>query len=36
MIKVVVGLFILGIVMLWAFRRLRKGTRPDLPGAPRT
>jgi hypothetical protein len=35
MIKVVVGLFILGIVLLWALRRLHKGARPDLPGAPR-
>lgn len=34
-IKVVVGLVILGLVLLWAFRRLRKGTRPDLPGAPK-
>jgi hypothetical protein len=33
-IKVVVGLFILGLVLLWAFRRLRRGTRPHLPGAP--
>lgn len=34
-IKVVVGLVILGIVLLWSLRRLRKGSRPDLPGAPR-
>jgi hypothetical protein len=33
-IKVVVGFFILGLVLLWAFRRLRRGARPDLPGAP--
>ena len=33
-IKVVVGLVILGLVLLWAFRRRRKGVRPDLPGAP--
>jgi hypothetical protein len=33
-IKVIVGLFILGLVLLWAFRRLRRGTRPHLPGAP--
>jgi hypothetical protein len=35
-IKVVVGLFILGLVLLWALRRLRRGTRPQLPGAPTT
>ncbi|HEX4747433.1 MAG TPA: hypothetical protein VFU99_11205 [Gaiellaceae bacterium] len=34
-IKVAVGAVILGLVLLWALRRLRKGTRPDLPGAPR-
>jgi hypothetical protein len=34
-IKVVIGLVILGLVLLWALRRLRRGTRPDLPGAPR-
>ena len=33
-IKVAVGLVILGLVLLWAFRRRRKGARPDLPGAP--
>jgi MYXO-CTERM domain-containing protein len=33
-IKVVVGLVILGLVLLWAVRRRRKGARPDLPGAP--
>ncbi|HKX47898.1 MAG TPA: hypothetical protein VJM06_04475 [Gaiellaceae bacterium] len=33
-IKVVVGAVILGLVLLWALRRLRKGSRPDLPGAP--
>jgi len=35
-IKVVVGLAILGLVLLWSFRRLRRGARPDLPrrGAP--
>jgi hypothetical protein len=33
-IKVVVGFFILGLVLLWALRRLRRGTRPELPGAP--
>ena len=34
-IKVVIGFFILGIVLLWALRRLRRGARPELPGAPR-
>ena len=33
-IKVVVGLFILSLVLLWALRRLRRGARPQLPGAP--
>jgi hypothetical protein len=33
-IKVVVGFFILGLVLLWALRRLRRGARPQLPGAP--
>jgi MYXO-CTERM domain-containing protein len=33
-IKVVIGLGILGLVLLWALRRSRRGTRPDLPGAP--
>jgi hypothetical protein len=33
-IKVVVGIFILGLVLLWALRRLRRGARPHLPGAP--
>jgi hypothetical protein len=33
-IKVVVGAAILAVVLLWAFRRLRRGARPDLPGAP--
>jgi len=33
-IKVVVGLVILGLVLLWAVRRRKKGARPDLPGAP--
>ena len=33
-IKVVVGIFILGLVLLWAFRRLKRGARPHLPGAP--
>ena len=33
-IKVVIGIVILGLVLLWALRRLRRGARPDLPGAP--
>jgi hypothetical protein len=33
-IKVVVGIAILGLVILWALRRLKRGARPDLPGAP--
>jgi hypothetical protein len=33
-IKVGIGIVILAIVLLWAVRRLRKGTRPHLPGAP--
>jgi hypothetical protein len=33
-VKVAVGLAILALVLLWSFRRLRKGTRPRLPGAP--
>ena len=34
-IKVGIGILILILVLIWAVRRLRKGTRPDLPGAPR-
>jgi hypothetical protein len=34
-IKVFIGFAVLGIVLLWAFRRLKRGARPDLPGAPR-
>jgi len=34
-IKVGIGILILILVLLWALRRLRKGVRPDLPGAPR-
>lgn len=34
-IKVVVGVVILGLVLLSALRRLRRGTRPNLPGRPR-
>ena len=33
-IKVGIGIVILALVLLWALRRLRKGSRPDLPGAP--
>lgn len=33
-IKVVVGIVVLALVLGWALRRLRKGSRPDLPGAP--
>jgi hypothetical protein len=33
-IKVAIGLVILAIVLLFAFRRLKRGTRPRLPGAP--
>jgi hypothetical protein len=33
-IKVGIGIVILVLVLLWALRRLRKGVRPDLPGAP--
>jgi hypothetical protein len=32
--KVAIGLVILGLVLLFAVRRLRRGTRPYLPGAP--
>lgn len=33
-IKVGIGIVILGLVLLWAVRRLRRGERPELPGAP--
>ena len=33
-IKVGIGMLVLIVVLLWAVRRLRKGSRPDLPGAP--
>ncbi len=33
-IKVGIGILILILVLTWALRRLRKGARPDLPGAP--
>jgi hypothetical protein len=35
MIKVAIGLVILTLVLVWALRRLRRGARPELPGAPR-
>ncbi len=34
-IKVLIGFAVLGLVLLWSFRRLKRGARPDLPGAPR-
>jgi len=33
-IKVGIGIVILGLVLGWALLRLRKGKRPNLPGAP--
>jgi hypothetical protein len=33
-IKVGIGIVILALVLAWALLRLRKGKRPDLPGAP--
>jgi hypothetical protein len=33
-IKVVIGLAILGLVLTWALRRRARGARPELPGAP--
>jgi len=33
-IKVGIGIVILGFVLLWALRRSKRGARPDLPGAP--
>jgi len=33
-IKVGIGIMVLAAVLLWALRRLRRGARPDLPGAP--
>lgn len=33
-IKVVIGLALLGIVLSWALRRRRLGVRPQLPGPP--
>lgn len=33
-VKVGVGLAILALVLLWSIRRLRRGARPQLPGAP--
>lgn len=34
-IKVLIGFAVLALVLLWSFRRLKRGARPDLPGAPR-
>ena len=33
-IKVAIGAVVLALVLLWALLRLRKGSRPNLPGAP--
>ena len=33
-IKVAIGAVILGLVLAWALLRKRRGSRPDLPGAP--
>ena len=33
-IKVAIGAVVLALVLFWALRRLRKGARPNLPGAP--
>jgi hypothetical protein len=33
-IKVVLGVLILGLVLSWALRRRARGTRPHIPGAP--
>jgi len=33
-IKVVIGILILGLVLSWALRRRARGARPSLPGAP--
>jgi hypothetical protein len=34
LIKVGIGLMVLALVLGWSLLRLRKGKRPDLPGAP--
>jgi MYXO-CTERM domain-containing protein len=34
-IKVAIGVVVLGLVLLVALVRLRRGSRPELPGAPR-
>jgi hypothetical protein len=34
-LKVLIGFALLALVVLWSFRRLKRGSRPDLPGAPR-
>jgi hypothetical protein len=33
-IKVAIGVVVLGLVLAWALLRKRRGSRPDLPGAP--
>ena len=33
-IKVAIGAVILGLVLLWALLRKRRGSHPELPGAP--
>lgn len=33
-IKVAIGIVILGLVLLFALYRLRRGSRPELPGSP--
>ena len=33
-IKVVIGVLILGLVLSWALRRKARGARPSLPGSP--
>ena len=35
-LKVLIGAALLALVLLWSFRRLKRGARPDLPGAPRS
>ena len=35
-IKIVIGLLILALVVTWALRRKARGTRPQLPGAPKS
>ena len=35
-IKIVIGVLILALVLTWALRRKARGTRPQLPGAPKS